>query len=44
MNGLWIPGMVVHAYGFKPPKGYTGEAHEDLDFYRLRKCQTVKNQ
>ena len=41
MLGLWIPGMVVHAYGFEPPDGYVAEAHPDLDFWRIVKCGTM---
>jgi hypothetical protein len=41
MLGLWIPGMVVHAYGFTPPDGYIGEPHPELDFWRIVKCGTV---
>lgn len=41
MMGMWIPGMVVHAYGFQPPEGYVWELHHDLDFGRLVKCGTM---
>jgi hypothetical protein len=41
MLGLWIPGMVVHAYGFQPPEGDVWEPHHDLDFGRLVKCGTM---
>jgi hypothetical protein len=37
MLGLWIPGMVIHSYGFIVPEGYTYEAHPEEDFYRIRK-------
>jgi hypothetical protein len=41
MLGLWIPGMVVHAYGFTAPDGYVAETHPDLDFWRIVKCGTI---
>ena len=41
MQGLWIPGMVIHAYGFVVPDGYAAEAHPELDFYRIVKCGTM---
>ena len=41
MLGLWIPGMVIHAYGFTVPDGYAAEAHPELDFFRIVKCGTV---
>ena len=38
LMGLWIPGMVIHAYRFDVPDGYVCEAHPELDFYRIVKC------
>jgi hypothetical protein len=42
MMGMWIPGMIVHAYGFEAPKGYVGEPHPKLDFWRVVKCGKVQ--
>jgi hypothetical protein len=42
MMGMWIPGMVISAYGFEPPDGYVAEPHPDLDFWRIVKCGTMK--
>jgi len=39
--GMWIPGMVIHAYRFEAPKGYAVEAHHELDFFRIVKCGTI---
>jgi hypothetical protein len=41
MLGLWIPGMVIHAYRFAPPTGYVVEAHPELDFWRIIKRDMV---
>ena len=41
MLGLWIPCMVIKAYGFDVPDGYVGEEHPDLDFFRIVKCGTM---
>jgi hypothetical protein len=42
MMGMWIPGMVISAYGFELPDGYVAEPHPDLDFWRIVKCGTMK--
>jgi len=41
MLGLWIPDMIIEAYGFTIPNGYVGEAHPELCFYRITKCATM---
>jgi hypothetical protein len=41
MLGLWIPEMIVKAYGFEVPDGYVGEAHPELDFFRIVKHGTM---